>query len=427
MAFDYYAFSETLDEVETLLGYLKGNELAMLYLQSVEADLISLSEDPATAKPTEYGTWDALYLDESYKFPCPDGRYAVTPFFFPDADVRLSFWFWYPQPGEGSPSGDQFRTEVQAKTDQAWQQGPEWATGIASYCRSVCDQFTQVDAPTVANAIQDIQTKVLLKLKPEQDIDDGGWAKISKIETFWTGQGATAFEGFYDGFTAAEGRVYSFSADIMAAFGVFALLTHETQVSAQNYVESVRDNLKKQLESWVDRKTKPTDPPTVPSWWADAKEIAGDAWGVAGDIPGVSEVTGAVDKFVGTVTDVKKLVTAIATISGADINKPHPEVKIEGSEQIYAELTNTVYNNYWEGYEHSLDQLQNGDPNASPPTDPNSPVPFSVTNAKNELDYLLDKKDPTNPLGENPSGPQWFPDDVTSTGSMYEKGNPYPR
>lgn len=412
MAFDSYAFSETLDEIEKLLGYLMGNERAFLYLRSARSELIQTTEE----LPSEVEGMGLYYLaiyevDNDYRFPCPDGSYAVKPV-WSDGEYSspLRFPVFRPTDEDGAKAAqDAFFTTLKTNANLAYQQGVSWSAGIADYCRSVCAQFTEVSPETIADALVDLQRNALGKLHPQNNSD---WATIEHVSNFWTGEGASAFASFYDNFNSMLGRCYTFTCDVVAAFGMLAMLTHGAQVGAQKFAESVRDNLKTQLAEWVRQESRPADPPTEPPWVADFTKIFGSAWAVVGDLPVVGVVKEQVDKFVGTVTDVSQLVTDIADVSGHKFGETRADVKLEGAEQIYTGLTDTLYSTYYEGYRSGLTQLLSGNPHADPPTDPNAALPFSIDQALRDLAQLK-------------GAHQWSPGEVTHAGSMTEPGDDY--
>lgn len=408
MAFDELAFFDTLDEVEKLLGYLWGNERAFLYLRSVRSDLIRVSEE---YPPEVEGMTQVFVGLDDYKFPCPEGQYAVRPLWTDGkGSYPLRFGVFRPTDEEGAEAAHtKFLETLKANTNLAYQQGIGTATGTAAYCRSVCAQFTKVQPDAIADTLVDLQSNVLSKLQPESNPD---WAAIQHVASFWTGVGATGFKSFLGNLNAGLGRCHTYSSHVVAAFGMLAMLSHGTQVATQTYVESVRDNLKKQLEEWVYQESRPAEPAALPGWYADFSKIFSATWEVAGDIPVIGVAKEQVDKFVSTTTNVVNLVSAIAEVSGHEFGEERASIKIEGAEAIYDDLTDTLYNTHYQGYLDGLEQLYAGDPDAPPPTDPDATLPFSIEEAERQVHQLQDDR-------------QWSPGEVSSTGSMRDDGDDY--
>lgn len=414
MAFDQFAFSDTLDEIEKLLGYLWGNERAFLYLRSARSELIQVSEDyPSEVEGLSLVHLAIYEVDDDYRFPCPDPRYAVKPVWTDGSySSPLRFPVFRPTDEDGARAAQtEFFATLKANANLAYQQGIDTAAGTAEYCRSVCAAFTKVRPDVIAETLADLQGQVLAKLQPLENDD---WALLDQVSGFWTGLGASSFSTFYHSLDSGLGRCYYFGSNVVAAFGMLAMLSHGAQVGAQKYVESVRDNLEKQLAEWVDQESRPAEPPTSPPWLADFQKIFGSAWAVVGDLPVASVVTEQVDKAVGVVTDVGQLISDIADVSGHDFGEERPDITLEGPEMIYDNLTGTLYSTYYKGYLEGLEQLFAGDPDAPPPADASAATAFSVSVVGDQHDDLV-------------RDGQWSPGAITTTGSLWEPGNDYPR
>src|ERR1044072_1985647 len=116
MTFDKVHFDQLLEEIETYLGYLRGNENAWHYLEQV----FEANRHTPGLKPTN----ESIVLDEDYRFPCPDGRFRLQykPLVGAIGIVEEGHW-----------RGDyaDYVKQGQQETDAGWGHRARWGAGGA--------------------------------------------------------------------------------------------------------------------------------------------------------------------------------------------------------------------------------------------------------------------------------------------------------
>jgi hypothetical protein len=177
MAFNREHFEQTLIEIETRLGYLRGNENAWRYLKETQKYVHDNYRE---------GLLDVVRLDEDYSFPCPNARFQVKPY--------RTFWMDMYIPAGATFERDPYVKAIQESASMAWEDGVAWASGVAAYARSLCDQFLEPDVPTLVSAILDMQRDVV---SPLVDAPNDDWANLGGLNQRWTGPAAASFNEFY--------------------------------------------------------------------------------------------------------------------------------------------------------------------------------------------------------------------------------------
>ena len=345
MAFDPVAFETALVDIETHLGYLRGNEVAWEYLQQYPVDFQPPAGFPDDGEGVVSGP---VWLDDGYRFPCPEGQYAVTP---------QSTILVYAQSTEDMLfDRDGFVKSVQANLDQAWANGQGWASGVAAYARSVCDQFTQVDVPALSEEIRLLQSGVVDKILINESNDN--WAEIGSMYTQWSGDHATAFQNFYDNYNDVEARYGRYLSEITTGFAMFAGLAGGTQLAAQKFVDELLKGIKLQLQAWVAERGKPSAPSELPPWVGDVASIGETVLGLATFLPVVGPGAKGVKAGVSGAKQVYALLDRFT--SADDVPQAGKDFPIQTAEQIYSGLTDTLYNDYLSAYQDALDSLNGG-------------------------------------------------------------------
>jgi hypothetical protein len=343
MAFDPVHFETTLVDIETHLGYLRGNDVAWKYLQQYPVELGSQDDLPGDGEGVITGP---VWTDKGYKFPCPDGKYAVTP-----ESVLLGYI--------SSTDPNDFATivkTVQANVDQAWTNGQAWSTGIADYARSVCDQFTQVDVPRLSEEVRMMQAGVVDKILLNESNDN--WAELGSMYTRWSGEHATAFQNFYDNYNDVEARYGRYLSEITTGFAMFAGLAGATQLGAQKFADELLAAIKAQLAQWVAFHGDPGTAASPPPWIADVPGVAEQLLGLATFLPVVG--TGAKGVQTG-VSGAKQVYALLDKFLGeGDIPAAPKKIPVKTAEEIYTGLTDTLYKDYLTAYQDALDSMNSG-------------------------------------------------------------------
>jgi len=345
VAFDPIHFETTLVDIERHLGYLRGNEAAWDYLKQYPVDFEGELPEPADGV-----TIGPVWLDQGYKFPCPDGQYAVEP---------ESPLLGYLPTGPGV-SAVEFIKQVQANVDQAWANGQAWAEGLADYARSVCDQFTQVQVPTLSADIRQFQKAVVDPLQDDQANDE--WAKLGEIYSTWDGAHKAAFVIFYNDYNDIEGRWGRYLGGITTGFASFAGLAGATQLGVQKFADTLLAGIKEQLESWVVQRGEPGHAAKTPAWVADIPAVLTVVMDLATYVPAAA---GPV-KVVKTAGQVYALLDRFAGEGSIDQLK---EVPVRTADEIYTTLSESLQTDYLAAYQDALDALNSG---GSGPVDGNN-------------------------------------------------------
>lgn len=338
MTFNRADFDKALKDIEDYLGYLKGNELAHGYLVRMWQ---SIDQQYAEKEGHPHG----IALDWEYKFPCPDERFRVHPGVNWQPTV-------YTKP-EHPVDWEAYVREVQHQTDLAYNQGLTWASGLAGYLSSICAQFVEPDVVTLRDSILDTHSRVVTPLVLE---GPDNWAELGSLYTQWTGESATAFQTFYDNYNEvlalAGGYVHLTNIGASLATKVIS----EAQFGAMDYVTAMRDGLKTQLDQWVDRGWKPSDPSTAefPTWVVNFLKVGDSALKVAGDyVPGLGDVVDVRDNL----ENIAGLVGDVADLAGVKLPEADHHVAVQDSDSIYTTLTNALENDYRKAFQDAMERL----------------------------------------------------------------------
>jgi hypothetical protein len=378
VSFDKAHLRSVFADVETYLGYLKGNELAADYLWQT---VYYFGDHDQTPGP-DTTIVDLDRYPSRYEFPCPDGQYAVHP--------RLSsFTVAYDRHSIDPNGPDPFAAlakDIRDQTDQAWRNGASWASGLGDSLYSLCAQFAEPDVPALAETIRAMQRDVVAGLEVGARDD---WANIGALLSGWEGHAQYAFSTFYDNYNDTVAQLAVFSAYVTAGFAAATKIINGTQLGVTKYAESLRSAAQEQLGAWVRAEEQPADTPQDPAWIAKVEEIAKDAYGLLDHIPVVSVAKGQVDKAISIGNSLKD----IAEDVGIDVEPPHEErpFKARTADELYTDATSTLEDDYYRPYDTAMNRLQSGDG----PTDPNAAdqVPFSGQAVQQLLQSLKDRYD----------------------------------
>jgi hypothetical protein len=348
MGFDRVRFDDLLDEIETYLGYLRGNENAWAYLEQV----FEANRHTPGLKPTN----ESIVLDEDYRFPCQDGRFRLQykPLVGAIGIVEEGHW-----------RGDyaDYVKQVQQETDAAWHTGASWAAGIGGYARSICEQFVRPDVSTLTALMLSMKSDVVDKLN-QAAYDD--WVSLGRINDTWRGDANAAFNTFYDNFDNALTLFALFSGFVNTGVGFVTAVVAGTQAGAMDFVQDLHDNLETQLDMWARESMPPQDPAPTPAWIGDVLTFSKNLYGVIeGLLPPldaavekVEDVAGKVDK---AVEEVKSRVESAERLTGKKLlPDTQKRVPVKTAAEVYEHLTSTLKGDYLDKFHQSLDGVHSG-------------------------------------------------------------------
>lgn len=330
--FDRTDFENDLEDIETYLGYLRGNELMWEVFHQHE--LSTLNEPPW---PVE---WE-------YKTPCSNGRFKVDFSYYTLIDVVVA---------EGE-AGDLARKAQDLKDamNDAWRQGPTWAAGVAAQARSICERFTEPYVPTFAAAIDLMQSRVINELQISANDD---WARLGNVQREWSGDFAANFNEFYDNYNDVITRYALFASWVNVGFAKGSKIIAATQLGAGKFASSLKKNLEGQLDNWVDQHGgKPSDPSEWPAWVGDVAKVIDSTLGLASDVPIVGEVA----DLTGLAKDVYALMGDVDTLVGGGLLGEKKEYgDIITAEQAYDLLIETLFDDHYKAFTDGMQGLNTG-------------------------------------------------------------------
>ena len=287
-----------------------------------------------------------VWLDKEYKFPCPDGTYAVN------LDSPLVGYLSSTDPNDFT----NIVKVVQANLDQAWANGEAWASGIADYARSVCNQFTQVEVPKLSEEVRLMQTGVVDKILLNESNDN--WAELGSMYTQWSGAHATAFQNFYDNYNDVEARYGRYLSEITTGFAMFAGLAGATQLGVQKFADELLEAIKAQLAQWVASHGDPGSATGTPPWIADVPAVAEQLLGLATYLPVIGTGAKAAKEGVSGAKQVFALLDKF--LGDGNIPASPKKIPVKTAEEIYTGYTDTLYKDYLTAYHDALDTLNTG-------------------------------------------------------------------
>ncbi|GAB2981553.1 hypothetical protein [Nocardioides montaniterrae] len=307
--FDLSTFTSQLAEIETYLGYVRGNE----------------------AVETEAAQINARFSDDN------DSKAVIFLSHCPDASCRRGNALRLAYP-------DDLEQQVFDALHAAWDTGPTWASGIAGYLGSITNQITEPYIPGMTSAISQLQTGVVQQLKALKDDD---WAYIDGLYDAWDGDAGRKFQTLYDNYNERMNiwGQYAGSATLGFALATALIAGHQTAVG--KYVESIRNGVRTMAQTWPDCKYGSID---APVWLTTAETIGKDVLNIFNGVKIIKDVGELIDK-IGSTVDI------INTIA-----PEHQEVGFSAktAEDLYTQLTGELYDHHLSPLRQSLDDLAAG-------------------------------------------------------------------
>lgn len=313
--FDLARFYDLTDEIEDLLGILSGNNAVKDWWGAYQD---SLGDRPRVAQGLGYISQPS------------DMSYSVQ-------------FLFHGHPGDTTEEQlNQIMTDAYEAADQCFQNGVKWAAGIAGYLRDICASFTRADADRLKGAAQDL-ANVRVELEAAVPAD---WTDL--VLTEWIGESRNEFWNFYTELHDKGQEYVRYFAYAEAWFAAAAAIAVQTQNGLIDLLEGVRDNLRSQLEQWVETNGSPYSfgPHDNP-----IPEIASFVGDVVGLVPAVG----------GTVTSVRNVVSKTAALIGM-IDTYTPSIEqvsftLESAEAVYTTLTTTLHDDFLKAFNDGMDRL----------------------------------------------------------------------
>lgn len=395
-AVDFY--KAALD-IEKYLNYLRSNELAYEYAQSIiDANDLSSKGDMAEL----YQVVSIRLYD--WQSPCPDGQFK---FRFHESygnisHVRVLMPYDYTE-----DEVEQIRQEIFTNLDQAWNNGAGWSDGLYEYVNDLSRSFVKPDVPTLAGAVHDLAKNVVQELNVGA-VED--WAYIGDLLDEWSGQSAHSFYGFYHRYGSALKQFGLMTTHVAAGFAAATRIIDGTQRGALEFVTSVRDSLETMLVLWIECGGPPPDVGEFPAWVADVGRIALDVWPLLQAIPPVKAATTAVDTVITVGEDVVSLIGTISDVTGTELHLEQVDFEVQTADQIYTKLTETLHTDYYQAYVDAMSSIYDG--STAPDTQNADDVPFRAADAEEQMEYLQNERN------------DWYLPEVAPE-SMYAPGDEY--
>lgn len=360
MTFDKAVYDETLDEIETLLGYLKGNELLFKYLNAVKARI------DTTERPYQI-------VEGDYTTPCPDPAFAFQP--------------KYPVPvREGGSTQIDFDIEAKifAGADAAWKQGKTWAGGVAGQARAITEQITSPDVAELEAALESLRTEVLLPLEllidshadlPEpvqlvlgegENSVDGDWAKLGGSLDTWRGDAADEFRTLYDSLgTRIAINAYQAGTVTLRTAAATAIIG-SAQEGLMISVKDIKSILLEQLKKWCAVRAPFTDGSKAPLWILDLLPIWKVFKAARFAFKLIDEVVEAGRKF--TPDEIRQMVSKLADIKDAStkyhrnaakkmVKKEEEPFKAVYADEVLEKITTMLRDTYLHDFVETLSDL----------------------------------------------------------------------
>lgn len=314
--FSLARFYELTDEIEDLLGVLAGNNAVQDWWRAYQD---SLGDRPRVIEGLGY---------------------VSQPF-----DLRYSVNFWYVSGHPGDTTTEQLRQiqeDAHHAADQSFQNGSKWAAGVAGYLRDICASFTRADADLLKAATHQL-ANMRVELEAAVPVD---WTDL--VITEWIGESRNEFMNFYTKLHDKGQEYVRYFAYAESWFAAATAVAVHTQNGLIPLLEGVRDNLRTQLEQWVETNGSPFSFEPVDNIIPDVAGIVGD---VVGLVPGVN----------GTVDSIKDIVSKTTEIIGL-IDSYAPKTKpvsftLESAETVYSSLTSTLHDDFLKAFNDGMDQL----------------------------------------------------------------------
>lgn len=351
MTFSRAVFHERLVEIEKRLGYLRGNENAHRFLDELRD---SMADGPNRGPGSDPVFQVTVKLDPGYTFPCPEPRWAVTPEW---GGWGMSAWASQDHPITPEVEAS-MRRNAQQGADNCFRHGEAWASGIAAYAMSICDQFTKPDVPVLVDTVLDVQRRVVA---PLQEAWNDDWARLGGLQTEWTSDAGRAFQEFYANCNEHLAREGWYAASVNLGFGLAAKLISSTQVGAMDYLDQVKEACDAQLDRWVSWGEQPLE---VSSGTTDTGVIA-DIFKIGQSVIAIGaaffeDELKTVKRTVDAVGNVINIVRGVDDLTASEVEQKPVHIPVQTAEELYTSFTGVLRDDFLVPYHESMGALQTG-------------------------------------------------------------------
>lgn len=358
-------FVALLDDIETYLGYLKGNELAWRYLQDVALEV----DAAAGASGDSY-----VRAQGFYETPCPASQFKVE------------FTVTAPKSPYGPGVDLDIADKIVAGANQSWHNGAKWAAGVADQAVAITDQVTRPDTKALLEATWEMHLGVTVVLEAIAAYDDWGLGDLPEL---WTGRASEEFNDFREHYTQMLLVYGQFSAYATTDLSTAGLVIAEAQRGLQGFARGLRDNTKRQLEAWTAHRQPPTDAHPLPTWLTDLVGLR--KYIKAARLP--FKIFLDPDNALAHLKELGGVVAGIG--HGASGHDKEAPFEAADSEEILRMLTDTMRQVYLEDFRATLSDLSTG-------------------HEMRESLSAMHRRD------------SWLPEPVPATGSLVGPGDRYP-
>ncbi|PVG84268.1 hypothetical protein DDE18_01140 [Nocardioides gansuensis] len=349
MTFDYSRLVELCLDIESYLGYLKGNELVVEYVeaQNVQGELYLIDH----ADEQIAGDYAIL----SYKSTPSDGQFACEFF-------GLRWVLPFDPQGDMPSWGPGYLDTLKEGARTSWESGATWASGIADYLKNLCGTFTEADVEKFQSVSIDLKNAIGLGLVPA-DFAASSNSDFGSTLVHWQGGWRDAFVTFYE-HLPPRADLYASLVSITGDWveGVGALVA-AAQAGLLDFLQSVKDALAVQLGQWIEvgRTPESYDAPPDLGWVADIAGVAGDIVEVIPIVDKFAEIPGDVVQVAETIGDLKSagdIIGKYVNTSGDDLPRRPIEFTMKTAEEIYNGLTSTMYDEFLGEFDKALQTLK---------------------------------------------------------------------
>lgn len=349
MAFDSGQLDQHFMDIERYLGILKGNELVKEYFQAVSDNV------PAGTERHNFFTFNSLESDNAPR----------------EYELNVDFMYFMegkPVIGDGRGSEQEtYDRELRDGAKQSYDNGVRWASGMAYYLRSIVKPFTLPDVERFRSVSSDLRDRIewVAMTVPDfasnsaEQIDFGARLDLWLVQG-WQSDAAIAFNSFYD--TLAL-RILGYSnvsiraADLVDAVGG---QVQAAQGGLLDFAERAASSLRDQCVQWGETQGNPFSfKPTDLGWVVDLVGIAKD---IVDAIPIVDKVAKLPGTVVETTENIGKLIKSGELIDKyttvPEGQRRLKEFTLESADKFYDDLTSTLYDDLYQGYNTGLMHIQ---------------------------------------------------------------------
>lgn len=340
MTFDRFEIHSVLQDIETYLGYIKGNELAAEYLNRCH---VQVKEQQHASSN---GVTVNAELSPTYAFPCPEGQWRVTPHALLR---RFTLESTTSDPGAIYELLDSFERGA----DESWAAGNRWSAGLSAQAYDICQYVIAPDANALAAAAESLVRDVSHKLLQV----NSDWASIDTLRLNWTGGGGYSFNKFYGTYADVVASMSLLTGKAAGGFGYAATVVDQTQRGLLEHLEVVRDGLRDDLTAWVEEGQQPHRP--LPSRWgvvADVAGIAEKAYYLLDYVPVVDKVKSGLEAGIEFAANSSALLVELGVPVGTKKSTTSTESSYLVADQVAETLVSTLRTDYADAFQKALDQ-----------------------------------------------------------------------